>query len=128
MAYTINTAVYQGVSVTTGSTILVAPVYLPSFAHVTKLSAYFYKGTASAADIVLELIEYSHSGVNYGVMAEVTSEGIDGEYAEREDTTINSPGTTGVCLVLQASCNDWANGVQTLVSAKIEYTLDQVPY
>ncbi len=109
----------------TGGHSLVAPVYLPDGATVTKMTAYF-KDTSSD-DMTVYFHRLSHTAGNFINLAQVSSSGTSGYYS-KTDTTISSPtiDNVGGGYAIYAYSAGWSSSLK-LMGVEITYTIDEAP-
>jgi len=108
-----------------GGHALVAPVYLPDGAVVTKMVAYF--NDTSTGDMTVYFHRLSHTAGGFTILAQVSSSGTGGYYT-RTDTTISSPtiNNVGGGYGIYAYSTAWDSSLK-LMGVEITYTLDEAP-
>jgi hypothetical protein len=109
----------------TGGHALVAPVYLPDGAVVTKMVAYF--NDTSTGDMTVYLHRLSYTAGGFTILAQVSSSGTGGYYA-RTDTTITNAtiDNVGNGYGIYAYSSAWDSGLR-LMGVEITYTINEAP-
>lgn len=114
-----------GAYISSGSGAMVAPVYLPDGATVTRLTVYF--NDSSSSDITLNLNRLSFTNGGYTILASVTSSGSAG-YQNGNDTTIGSSviNNVGGGYLAYAYSSSWNSSLK-LMGVLITYTISEAP-